>query len=439
MTSQATTRMADADPARVTPMRIAIGIHSLQLGGSQVNTVDLSRQLRDRGHDVHLFAIHEDFKVSIVPVAERAGFDIEVLPAESSLWSQARRITEVVDRHDAQVLHVYHEDHWLGPLASMALRSRPGRALVVTNWMMENNRWLPPHAPLILGTEALCEEARCIQRGPVWLIEPPVDTERDAPDKARAADFRRSNGFRYDELLAVLVTRIDTAMKLDGIVRAITAVETIDRSDFRLVVVGDGDAMQTVRQRAGQANARLGRDAIVLTGALDDPRPAYDAADFVLGMGGSALRGLAFSRPVVIVGEDGFSEVFSPETVTYFLRHGYHGVGPSDPGAARLTEQLRSLFDAVRRAELSEFGAAIVRDRYALDVLTERLEQIYASSFASPLNAFQRWSDVAYVTGYDLAHRRLPPGLRHSLRRRIARLRTGTISGRGERSDATTG
>jgi glycosyltransferase involved in cell wall biosynthesis len=329
-----------------------------------------------------------------------------------------------VDRHQAQVLHVYHEDHWLGPLAAIALRSRPDRALHVTNWMMENNRWLPLWAPLIVGTEALRDEAQHLQRGPVWLLEPPVDVDRDAADPARAAEFRAQHGLADDEVAVVLVTRVDRAMKLDGILRAIAATRILDEPGLRLVVVGDGDAMDTVRSSANDANAALGRDAVILTGALLDPLPAYDAADIVLGMGGSALRGLSFGKPVIVLGEGSFSRVFSPETSSYFLRHGYHGVEFDDMSGTDLAEQIGSLLDPETRGTLGDFGASTVRERYSLEVATDRLEQMYVHALASPRKTLHRWGDAAYVVGYDFVHRRFPPTLRQAIRKRIPRLRT---------------
>lgn len=408
------------------PLRIAVGIHSLQLGGSQINTIDLASGLRARGHDVRLFAIDQPPIVSVEPVAERAGFEITKIPAESSLVRQARRITEIVDRWDPQIVHVYHEDHWLGPLGSIALLRRPEVALVVTNWMMENNAWLPLHAPLIVGFERLREEAASrLQRGPVYLLEPPVDVDHDAPDPARGAAFRLEHGIGPDETAVVLVTRVDRRMKLDGIRRTIAATQRIDRPDVRTVIVGDGDAMDEVRELVAAANAELGRDAIVLTGALHDPRPAYDAADVVLGMGGSALRGLAFGRAVVVVAEHGFSLPVTPETIDYFFRNGYHGYAEIDEQGIELAAQITDLLDPGRRAELGGFGAQVVRERYALDVLTERLEGYYRDALATRPNLAQRSVDVAYVLGYDLVHRGVPPGVKQAIRRRIPRLRTG--------------
>ena len=49
-----------------------------------------------------------------------------------------------------------------------------------------------------------------------------------------------------------------------------------------------------------------GRQVVLLTGEIADPRPAYAAADVVVGQGGSALRGMAFGKPLVVVGEGRF-------------------------------------------------------------------------------------------------------------------------------------
>lgn len=409
------------DGAR-SPLRIAIGLHSPLLGGSQINTIDLSTRLRPRGHDVVLFVVEQEVKVSVLPIAEKAGFDVVVIPAAPSLTAQAGHIRNLVRDHDSQIVHVYHEDHWLGPIAALALRPYDDRAVVVTNWMMENNRWLPMFAPLIVGTEALRDEALTFQRGPVWVLEPPVDVSGDQVDPRTAATFRDQYGIESTDCLAVLVTRVDRAMKLESILRSIEAVRTLDDPALRLVVVGDGDAMAAVRDRAAAVNAALDRPAVTLTGALRDPRPAYGAADIVLGMGGSAIRGLAFGRPVVVLGEGNFSQVFSEETAAYFLRHGFFGNTDDED---RLPIQLRSLLEPSRRDDLGAFGSATVRERFDLDLATERLEIIYRDALVSAPGALKRWIDVSYLLTYATAHRILPNSVRQRLRQAVPRLRMG--------------
>ena len=74
----------------------------------------------------------------------------------------------------------------------------------------------------------------------------------------------------------------------------------------RLVIVGDGPARAELDALAASANARCGRTVATLVGAADDPRPWYAAADVVLGMGSSALRAMAYAKPLVVQGERGF-------------------------------------------------------------------------------------------------------------------------------------
>ena len=63
---------------------------------------------------------------------------------------------------------------------------------------------------------------------------------------------------------------------------------------LRLIIVGDGEVRSELNRLAAETNAKLGRTAVVLAGALLDPRPAYAAADVVVGMGGSPLGGMAY-------------------------------------------------------------------------------------------------------------------------------------------------
>ncbi|MEZ5062954.1 MAG: hypothetical protein R2700_15855 [Solirubrobacterales bacterium] len=93
-----------------------------------------------------------------------------------------------------------------------------------------------------------------------------------------------------------------------------------------------------------------------------DPRPAHAAADVCIGMGGSALRAMAFAKPLIVQGEAGFWELLDASSEERFLRNGWYGVGPGGEGAAeRLISQLRPLADdPALRAELGRRGRDLV-------------------------------------------------------------------------------
>jgi glycosyltransferase involved in cell wall biosynthesis len=218
-----------------------------------------------------------------------------------------------------------------------------------------------------MGTEELGAEARKVQRGDVWVIEPPIDTDRDTP-AVDGSVFRRLHKVKDTELLVVTVSRLALDLKLDALVRAIDAVGALaERYPVRLILVGDGPARQALEVRAKMVNAARGREVITFHGADLDPRGAYAAADVVLGMGSSALRAMAMGRPLIVQGEQAFSDVFEPATQDQFLWQGFYGLGDLRKGTERLAAQIeRLLQDKALRERLGEFGRRVVCERFSL-------------------------------------------------------------------------
>jgi len=209
------------------------------------------------------------------------------------------------------------------------------------------------------------------------VIEPPVDTESNHPAIDGSA-FRAEYGLGAGPTI-VLVSRLAVALKLEGIERAMRAMALLaPDTGAQLVVVGDGPAREQLAGVAAEVNAATGATTVTMTGELSDPRPAYAAADVLLGMGGSALRAMAFAKPVVVLGELGFAQVFSPETVDVFLWQGFYGLGDGDQRAEPFADLLRPLVtDRERRVELGTYARRFVESRCSLVAAGERQEALY--------------------------------------------------------------
>ena len=173
-------------------------------------------------------------------------------------------------------------------------------------------------------------------------------------------------------------------MKAESLRRTVAAVRTLGRElPLRYVIVGDGQGRPELERLAAETNTKLGRSAIVLTGELLDPRPAYAAADIVVGMGSSALRGMAFGKPVVIVGELGFSAPFNPQTQESFYYKGIYGRGEGGASNERHVADLRGL--AEHRDQfpaIGEFSRQWVLRHFALEKVSAQLEKFCCSAVA---------------------------------------------------------
>ena len=177
--------------------------------------------------------------------------------------------------------------------------------------------------------------------------------------------------------------------KVSGVLEAVSAVEQLaDRYAVRLLVVGEGPELARVQRAAAVVNKRTGQETVMVTGGLLDPRPAYDVADVVLGMGSSALRGLAFGKPLVVQGPSGFWELLTPDSAPAFLERGFMGYRPGD-GVVALTDVLQRLLpDAPARASLGAFGRRLVAERFSLTEAAARQEEVYRRTSA------RRWSGM---------------------------------------------
>ena len=344
-------------------MKIVVYPHQLDIGGSQINAIDLGAAVRDLGHEVIIYGLPGALESYI------ATKKLRYVPAHRFAYrcgvSHIAQLTRLVRREKIDVVHAYEWppslDAFFGP--GLLLRV----PVVCTILSMSVMDIVPRVLPLIMGTEALAEEARLTQRGAVSVMEPPIDTEGDTPAND-GREFRLIHGIAREELLVVTVSRLSIDLKLDALVDAIEAAGHLASSwPVRLVLVGDGEAAAQLRARAAAVNERCGREVVIFAGAMLDPRPAYAAADIVVGMGGSAIRAMAHGKPVVVQGERGFNAPFDPDHEAFFFQNGFYGWGDGGPGGARLAEYIAGLLaHPEERAFLGARGRETAVRRYSL-------------------------------------------------------------------------
>jgi glycosyltransferase involved in cell wall biosynthesis len=356
-------------------MRILVAPHDLGIGGSQINAIDLAAGVAEAGHDVVVYGVPGP----LVDHVRARG--LEFIAARPLRYRPApSRVLQLAGLARERRLDLIHAYEWPPCLdAYYASHLLLGVPLVCTVLSMSVSPLVPSSVPLIMGTEALGDDARRMQAAPVWVLEPPIDVEGDHPAIDGTA-FRRACGADDAAMLLVTVSRLAVDLKLDALVQAIDAVDHLaGRRPVQLAIVGSGPAEAALRERADAVNTRWGREVVRFTGAMADPRPAYAGADLVLGMGSSALRALAIGRPVVVQGEGGFSKVFEPATLPYFLRYGMWGRDEPDWTVSQLAGQIDDLLAApARRAELAAFGRQTVANRFSLSRAVSRQLEIYA-------------------------------------------------------------
>ncbi|TFD36918.1 glycosyltransferase [Cryobacterium sp. TMT1-19] len=347
-------------------MRILVYPHDLGLGGSQLNAIEIAAAVQALGHSVVIFGRPG----ALIDRIEDLGLEFveSPRPGKRPSLGVVAALTNLIDEREIDILHGYE---WPPALETvLASRRRPAARSFVTVMSMSVPPFIPRTVPLVVGTAEIAAAERSNGRRRVSVLEPPVDVSFNRADlDVGLADFRRRWHLDGGKMTVVSVTRFAHELKLEGTLAAMDAVARVNRDiPTRLVLVGDGPARGEVEAKARFINAQAGEGTIVLTGQISDPRPAYAAADVSLGMGGSALRALAFAKPLVVQGEQGFWRLLAPDSVQGFLWTGWYGVGrSSEDGADTLAGILREvLSDGRLRRSLGSFGRDVVEDRFSV-------------------------------------------------------------------------
>jgi glycosyltransferase involved in cell wall biosynthesis len=318
---------------------------------------------------------------SLVEIAAALGIEVCLYDPAPTVLARARQITDFARGHDVDLVHVYgswgggaRPTYW-GP-------SRLARMpWVQTVYEMSVSPKIHRHMPMIVGTGYQRDEQQG-RAGRTILISPPVDLMENHPDGVDRMEFRLANGIDDGPLL-VIVSRLDASMKSFPVCAAVDAMRELSPAGATLAIVGTGDALVAIQSRANAVNRDVGRKAIRMIGPMADPRPAYSAADIVLGMGGSAARALAFGKPLVVQGEAGWSLLFEPSSAQDLARHSYWSPDAVPDPAGRLAAIIAPLLqDSERRIRLGRFGRSFAEEHFGLAEMADRLIEFYRSALS---------------------------------------------------------
>jgi L-malate glycosyltransferase len=400
-------------------LKILVFAHRFDVGGSQVNVIDLATALRDRhGHEVVIFATPG----AMVDVARDRGLRFlpapEVSKHPSMAMMSALRSAVASERPD--LVHAW--DWWQCLDAYYGVYLFGQVPLVLSDMVSEGiSRFLPKHLPTTFGTPALTAQAAAAGRRSVEVLLPPVDVHLNRPGTVDGHAFRERIGVGAEDLLVVTVSRLVEQLKSESLFRTIAAVRALGTElPLTFAMVGDGNARAELARAAEQANAELGRKAVILTGEMLDPRAAYAGADIVVGMGGSALRGMAFSKPVVVVGEEGFSAPLTAGSAEWFLHHGLYWRGRGRDDDATHIADLRALaLDRDARFAAGAFGRSFVEKHFSVEAVCAGLDRLFRDCLATgpapfPVRAF----DAARMWAIRSGRSWVPDFVRRTVKRR---------------------
>lgn len=372
-------------------MRILSYMHHLEVGGTQTNAIDLAVMLREmHGWETVAFAAPGPMARVLV----NSGIPYIQAPEDGQPRSAiARSFWEAISQVKPDLVHAWD---WWQYINAMTPALLAGTPLIVSDMISDDSfRVIPRWQMTTFGTAQMLD--RAVAGGHRWAAElrPPVDTRSNRPGVVDGSAFRSRFRILPKESLVVSVSRL-APLKEESIVRTMDVVGALsDMYPVKYVIVGAGESLPRLHAHACRVNSLNQREAVLFAGEMTDPRVAYQAADLVVGMGGSALKGMAFEKPVVVVGKNGFARAAQSPDDSHFLYHGLYGLGDGDPGNEDFRALIESLLSRRNFSATVASSCRILAERhFGLQGVARSLASYYGSVVAQQVPTERRLDDL---------------------------------------------
>ena len=354
-------------------MRILQICSAREIGGGERHLADLANALAQRGHEV--FAALGPASPVRAMLSSLAAENIVELPMRNSLnLATAMKLSQFVRAHEIEIVHAHVARDY--PLAALVTGRSKARLVITRHVLFPLHRihklTLRRTARVIAVSQAVAESLRSqsiFAANKVITIQNGIDL----------AKFEGAHAPRATPKL-----RVGTAGHLapikghEDFVRA-AAVVIQNRPDIEFIIAGE-DKSQTHENRAALKTLidelRVD-DHVKLIGWVDDMRSFLSTIDLFVSAARSEPFGLAIVEamaagvPVVATASEGAREIIDDETSGRLVPIG------DIASLARSIEEL--LNDEAARGRLAENARAIARERFSLERMADRTEEVYES------------------------------------------------------------
>lgn len=204
-----------------------------------------------------------------------------------------------------------------------------------------------------------------------------IDTGHFSPSTAE--DIRSSLGLREGEKMILHVSRLEDYSSLFA-EKLISAMPEINATTAaKAVIIGGGEKLDELKTEAERINSALGREAVLLLGALSDVRDYIRACDVFASPSRAALEAMACAKPVIVGGSQGYIGIFDENAIyravsTNFCCRGEPLV-QSDVLARDICRLLTS--DSAYLTALGEYNRRFVLENYSASRMADDHMAVY--------------------------------------------------------------
>jgi glycosyltransferase involved in cell wall biosynthesis len=364
-------------------MRVVHLLSSSHFHGAEAAVLELCKRQVEEGLDISVLLLrnNNDTTAEIESRFEQAGIKLSSIPVRGRWnWGAANRLRRRIKEGAVDILHSHK--YKTTPYALFASLGRETRVVSTYHNWLDETRMLRVYMHIDKHLARYCDACvavsgpvaqellRFTQAEKVHLVHNGIDINRWKPSPG--------DGIHGDAVVG-FVGRLSSAKGVGLLLEAVSDVPLVGGRPLRCLVVGDGELLEQLRERADRPDLR-GR--VTFTGAIDDVAAVYQEMDVIClpseneGCPMVLIEAMASGVPATAsnVGDvskliiDGETGLLLPERSTESIR--------------RVISELLS--DDSRRQAMGSAARQHIEREFAVQIMSSRYQRVYQSALKSP-------------------------------------------------------
>lgn len=358
----------------------------LNIGGAETHVVELAKELKRRGYIVYIASNGGSY----VSELEESGITHFTVPLQNknplNVYKSYKQLENIIKKEKIDIVHSHAR---IPSFILGRLKKKLGFPFVTTaHWVFTTKYGLKYITDWGEKTVAVSDDIKkylidnySLPEKDIFVTINGIDPEKFSPDTF-CEDVKKEFNIKDDDFCITAVSRMDADRSLAS-KQLIKIAPLLNEKipNLKILVVGGGNDEESAKELAKQANEKIGRQCVTLTGARVDINKLASCANLFVGVSRAALEAMAEGKCTVIAGNEGFIGLFDSEKLDIGIKTNF-----CCRGCEQTTEKL--LYDEImkycalsesEKEELSSYSRQTVMQYYSVEKMTDDCVAAYNS------------------------------------------------------------
>ncbi len=201
----------------------------------------------------------------------------------------------------------------------------------------------------------------------------------------------------------MMITSFD-GTKSESVRQVMSALELLIEQDtiFQMVFIGGkGAFFEEMKEYGDKTNAKCQRNVLFFTGPVIDAYKLLKDATIVVGVGRTAFEGMAYGKPIIVVGANGFAGIVSEKTIEDIAFYNFSGRNQKNPSHPEDIAQalIRLISGSTYQKSIGQYGRKFVFEEIDVKGGLARIEEVYRANVEGNSASFRflQWLSVVKI------------------------------------------